>query len=422
MAPRSVQPQLITDGRNLRPSTRHRSELRRSRRQLSALSPTSASAAPGGPGRALVRAPSHHADRYATHMNPEGIANAVVSVLAAAGTLAGVTSRQRRRRNEIKENLILAEELQKNTILREHTPAVAWLHGKIALDVAKLAGQPTGAPKKRIPKGGVAFAGFFLLGFGGWTYWLNRDGFVWYSLVTGALAASMLISIFGMTTNREIPSGEEDDLPEGAVPILTEGASASDEVVASVAVASMSSDGRYEDDGQIGVAIRFVRHMVAGEFHEAVELADSNWLLCRVQAWLWNAREHLDREEGQLSELAEAIVGAREDHELWSIFCEIEIEGFRNAWGEIDPNRLGGASRRRRVARDYDLVVLAPVGETHGFFVNSPTPIPGGLTLLLHKTDRGWLVANHVGVAPPQPGFPPAWWVVGDPSLQELAD
>ncbi|MDH6703191.1 hypothetical protein ABZ682_40400 [Streptomyces griseoviridis] len=351
-------------------------------------------------------------------MNPEGIANAVVSVLAAAGTLAGVTSRTRRRRNEIKENLALAEELQKNTILRDHTPAVAWLHGKIALDVAKLSGQPIGAPKKPIPKGSVIFATVLLLGFGGWTYWLNRDGFVWYSLVTGALAASMLISILGMTTNREIPP--EGEMPEGAHPLGS--GSESQNVVASVAMAAMSSDGRYEDDGQLGVAFRFVRHMTAGEFDEALSLADENWLRCRIQAWLWNARAVVGDDETQLQETADAMMTSRGQHDLWEAFSSAEVDAFHNAWGDIDPEQLGGASRRRRVGPDYELVVLVPLGESGGYFVNSPTPVPGGMTFLMHKLNGKWLLANHLGIAPPLPGFPPTWWVVGDPSIEELPD
>ncbi|WP_274563234.1 hypothetical protein [Streptomyces spiramyceticus] len=353
-------------------------------------------------------------------MTPEGIANAVVSVLAAAGTLAGVTSRTRRRRNEIKENLSLAEELQKNTILRDHTPVVAWLHGKIALDVARLSGQPIGALKKPIPKGAVVFAGILLVAFGGWTYWLNRDGFVWYSLVTGALAASMLISILGMTTNREIPSGTEGALPDGAIPV--DAGSASDQVVASVAMAAMGSDGRYDDDGQIGVAFRFCRHVIAGEIDEALRLADSNWVLCRIQAWLWNARSFLGDDVAQLRTIADAMMSSRSDHELWENFASSEVQNFQDAWGELDPDQLGGASRRRRVGRDYDLVVLAPVGESGGYFVNSPTPVPGGLTYLMHNVEGNWFLANHLGGAPPQPGFPPTWWVVGDPSVQELPD
>ncbi|WP_143202984.1 hypothetical protein [Streptomyces sp. CB02460] len=351
-------------------------------------------------------------------MTPEGIANAVVSVLAAAGTLAGITSRNRRRRNEIKENLSLAEELQKNTILREHTPAVAWLHGKIALDVARLSGQPIGAPKKPIPKGGLVFATLFFLAFGGWTYWLDKDGFVWYSLVTGAIATSGLISILGMTTNREIPTETEDSLPDGAIPLTSN--SPADRITATAAVAAMGSDGRYEDDAQLGVAFRFCRVMFSGEFDNALELTDPNWVYCRIQAWLWNARDTIGDNLDQLQLIADEMMASRGDHELWENFASSEVDAFQASWGEIDPDQLGGASRRRRVARDYDLVVLAPLGESGGYFVNSPTPVPGGMTFLMHRVGENWFISNHLGTAPPQPGFPPAWWVVGDPSVEDL--
>jgi hypothetical protein len=56
------------------------------------------------------------------------------------------------------------------------------MQGKVALDVAKLAGVPLGTPKTPIPKGSVAFAGILALGFSFWTYWIDRNGFVWYSV------------------------------------------------------------------------------------------------------------------------------------------------------------------------------------------------------------------------------------------------
>ncbi len=352
-------------------------------------------------------------------MSPEGIANAIVSLLAAAGTLVSVVSRTRRRRNEIRENLSLAEELEKNRILREHTPAVAWLHGKIVLDVAKLAGQPLGAPKKPIPKGSVVFAGFIFLCFSTWTYWLNRDGFVWYSLVTGAIAASMAISILGMTTNREIPPDANEEIPDGAVPIS--GQSPSDATASAFAMASMAADGRYESEGQIGVAFSFLRRMAAGDFDGATHFADTNWLTCRVQSWIWNTQEH-SNQELDLETTANDMIDARGNHELWEDFSAFEIEEFRSTWGDIDLDRLGAASRRRRIARDYDLVILAPTGGSGGYLVNSPTPVPGGLTFLMHHSEGHWLLSNHLGVAPPLPGLPPSWWTIEDPAINALPE
>jgi len=69
------------------------------------------------------------------------------------------------------------------------------------------------------------------------------------------------------------------------------------------------------------------------------------------------------------------------------------------AWGPVDPEKWGAASRRRRLARDYDLVVLAPVGETGGYFVNTATALPQAMTFVMHNVNGAWLVANHIGSA-----------------------
>jgi hypothetical protein len=92
------------------------------------------------------------------------------------------------------------------------------------------------------------------------------------------------------------------------------------------------------------------------------------------------------------------------------------------AWGSIDPEKYGSASRRRRVARDYDLVVLAPVGDTGGYWVTTATSIPNALLFSMHRTGNSWLVASHLGAAPPTPGWPPTWWVTDDPAITSLPE
>lgn len=71
--------------------------------------------------------------------------------------------------------------------------AAAWLYGRIALDVAKLTGQPPGVPKKPIPKGAVMAAAVISAGFGWWACLIDRGGFVWYSVFPGSVSAMMLI-------------------------------------------------------------------------------------------------------------------------------------------------------------------------------------------------------------------------------------
>ncbi|WP_345552062.1 hypothetical protein [Streptomyces lannensis] len=353
-------------------------------------------------------------------MTPESIANAAATVVASLGTFIGIASRRKRWRNDIRENLSLAEELEKNALLRDQTPAVAWINTKIALDVARLSGQSFKTPKKPIPWGSVVFSSLVAAGFGYWAYWLNSREFVWYSIFPGVVAFLMLLSAYGSFLNREILPDSGSELPEGAVPVHSE--DASERIARTLTLAAMGADERYDDDGQLGTAFRFVAHVMAGEFDEAADLADANWLLCRIQAWLWNNRTRFGGDLDNLAGLADAMLQNRRDHELWGDFTDSEITGFRDAWGYLDPEELGGASRRRRVARDYDLVVLAPVGDSGGYYVNSATIVPGALTFLMRRHEGRWVLASHLTTAPPTPGFPPAWWVVDDPSVEELQD
>lgn len=99
----------------------------------------------------------------ACRCDPEPIAKLVATVAAPAATLFGVVSRKRRLRHEIRENLALVKELKSDEALWKVSPAGAWLQGKIALDVARLAGQPLGTRKKPIPWGSVVLAGFLFI-------------------------------------------------------------------------------------------------------------------------------------------------------------------------------------------------------------------------------------------------------------------
>lgn len=142
-------------------------------------------------------------------MNLDAIAQAVAVVLTPLISLISFFSRRRRLRTEIRDNLSLLQELDKDEVLREHSLASMWLRGKITVDVAKLSGQPLGTPKKPVPKGSVVFASLACIGLSLWTYYIDRNSFIWYSIIPGVFAALFAISAFGMFTDRELPPAEE---------------------------------------------------------------------------------------------------------------------------------------------------------------------------------------------------------------------
>lgn len=353
--------------------------------------------------------------------DPEAIAKALLTVGAPLLALIGVGSRRRRLRNEIKDNLALVEEIEKHDLLRDHTLASGWLQGRIAIDVARLSGQQLGTAKAPVPKGSVALAAVSAVLFGAWTYWIDRDGFVWYAVFPGIVAALMLISIAGMLTNRELPPEDTEHLPPGAVLAPTE--TASEQIATSVALAaSGGTDDRFAPGGQVDVVLRFLKLQQMGEFESGIDLAAENWIRCRVQSWLWNNRQHFGEDLDELDRLTEALLVERGSNDVWRDFVAVESNMFVDVWSPLDLSRYGAASHRRRIARDYDLVILAPVGSRGGYFVMTATAIPNALTFLVVRQAGEWRIANHVGTAAPSPGWPPIWWSIGDPAIEGLPE
>lgn len=353
-------------------------------------------------------------------MDLEAIAKTAVTVGAPLAGLIGWGGRRRRLRAEIRDNLALLDELKKDPLFSQRTSTVGWLAGKIVVDIARLAGQPLGPKKKPILWGSVIAASILGLGAGLWTYLIDRDGFLWYSVFPGTFALAMLISISGTITNRQLPADPE--LPAGATPIRSD--TTQEQIARSVQLAASGLDGEmFVEDGQVGVALRFIGLMRGSKYEEALALADSNWRLCRIQARLWNMHQEGALTRDALSQLAESLHTRREPDEFWKGYIAAEAEQIAEAWRELDPSNLGAASRRRRMARNYDLVVLAPLGASaEGYFVTEATMIPTAVVFLMHKVDGSWLVSNHVGTAPPTPGWPPVWWTPLDRAFDDLPD
>jgi len=133
-----------------------------------------------------------------------------VASLASLGTFF---SRRRRLRNEIRDNLTLIQELDKDEYLKANSQAAMWLRGKVTIDTAKLARQQLGSPKKPIPVGSVVFSSILCFGFGFWSYLASRNKFSWESLILAVVAFLFGVSVYGMFINREIPPDAEEASP-----------------------------------------------------------------------------------------------------------------------------------------------------------------------------------------------------------------
>jgi hypothetical protein len=353
----------------------------------------------------------------------EGITKTALTIGAPLATVVGIGSHKRRLRGEIRDNLALAEQIAESQALSSLGLAAGWLHGRIALDIARLTDQKLGENKKPVPWGSVFVAATLAIVFGFWTYWLNRDTFVWYSTFPGCVAALFAIAVAGMFLNRDQSPEELGTLPPGAVAAPT--STASEQIATGLAIAAAGGiDDRLAPGGQADVALRFARLLQLGAYAAALDLAEENWTLCRLKAWLWNNREHFGPTTEELDALVDDILdpGREEAHPLMADFFASEVHQFVTAWESVDFDQYGVASNRRRIAADLDLVIFAPVGKSGGYFITEATAIPNAMTFLVRHTASGWKVANHLGIAPPVASWPPIWWSTVDPAIANLPD
>ena len=320
--------------------------------------------------------------------------------------------RQKALRDQIAGELELLASVEKNQILNDHTGAPTWLHGKILLDIAKLTGVPIGTKKKPIPWGSVILAGVFCGGLSVWTYILNSGGFVWYSLIPGIFAVLFAVSILGLVTNREIPPGE--GLPPGAVAVRSE--SATEQVVASVAKLTVKTfEERFAERGVASVALHVFERLQNGDLLGVLGDVDPLWLECRLRSWLWNNYLIDVFQGGELDGLLSSLKEAHQPAEIWDTFIASEGAQFSSVWRDFGV--VGAGTTRRRMSLDTEVVVLAPIYDSGGYFVSSATALPVALTFLMREHESGWKLVNHGAAALPLAEWPPIWWMINDPAL-----
>jgi hypothetical protein len=136
----------------------------------------------------------------------EALVNAISEFLAAIFARFGYVGRTRHRAN-IRDDLELLEQLRDSPAFGAESGAAQVLSEHINGQVARYSRVEQ---KQKIQWGSVAAAAIIGIPLGYWTYKLNQDGFLWWSLFPGTLSGLMLIAALGLLFNRDAPSDESE--------------------------------------------------------------------------------------------------------------------------------------------------------------------------------------------------------------------
>jgi hypothetical protein len=138
----------------------------------------------------------------------ETLVKSVAEFFAAVLGLVGFVGKARRRAG-IRDDLALITELAEHPDFRRGSWPHQALMNRVALDVARLAGVPI--PGRKRSWSTIFLALLIGVPLGYWTFKLNEDGFVWYSLFPGAGATFMAMAILGTL----LPSPDESAPDDG---------------------------------------------------------------------------------------------------------------------------------------------------------------------------------------------------------------
>jgi len=138
----------------------------------------------------------------------ESLIKATSDFLAAVLGKVGFVGRPRRRA-AIHDDLQLLDQLRDSSDFGPDSPAHHFLLNHITAEVASYSGVDL-RRKRKIPWFSVVLSIVIGGPFGYWTYKLNDDGFAWFSLLPGFVAALMFIAALGMLFGGEETSADSD--------------------------------------------------------------------------------------------------------------------------------------------------------------------------------------------------------------------
>jgi len=117
------------------------------------------------------------------------LVNSISEFLAALFARFGYVGRPRRRDN-LREELALLEEIRESPAFGVDSESARFLTDHIANEVARYSGV---LKKRKIPWGTVALSAVIGLPASYWTYTMVRDGFVWYAIFPGLIAGFFVV-------------------------------------------------------------------------------------------------------------------------------------------------------------------------------------------------------------------------------------
>lgn len=161
------------------------------------------------------------------------------------------------------------------------------------------------------------------------------------------------------------------------------------------------------EEGAAGYGMAWVECLLAGDLLSVWALLDGPFRLALAQQWIHANRE--DDEVGRLDRdrLAHDLTNPQcVEHPLWPRLHDAVLAELRRLLAGWEADLLGFMSRPRPVSPGYEVVVLGQGKEARVIDHSEPMV---AYPMLMHLTERGWLVARAGADTAPVPGWPPSF-------------
>ncbi|MFG1660686.1 hypothetical protein ACGFIY_29530 [Micromonospora chersina] len=161
------------------------------------------------------------------------------------------------------------------------------------------------------------------------------------------------------------------------------------------------------EKGPAGYGMVWVECVLTGDLLSAWALLDDPFRLALAQQWIHANREDADVARFDRDDLAHDLSSPQcVQHPLWPRVHDAVLAELRRDLAGWDAVRLGFLSRPRPVSPGYEVVVLGQGTEVK--VIDHSRPMVA-YPMLMHLTERGWLIARAGADTAPVPGWPPTF-------------